>query len=1281
MRKLLRDLTPGQDYLLAFRYNDGENVSDWSPTYQFRTDGDVTPPADPLNVEWKPTGESFLATWDSPTLDGNGKVLKDFKHFEITAEANGKSKVYTTTATTWELNLVMNAEAFGGIELTVKITIKSVDNTGNKSNGISKTATEDTPPIPSVPIISNNMGLLVVEWDGKTSLGTINPFNLQYIEIHASKIQNFTPSDTTIAGRFEGWATGSQKTVLPNLDYGDKYYFKLVSVNKKIKKSPPSPQAEGTAARISGLDIEDGAISVDQINFADQLGGGRAWYDDVAPSTGVNDGDTWFDSNDKNHMYVRVAGQWVDARDAAISDAITASNQAVTAANGKNRIYPQPNQPTGGTYINGDTWFDTDDGNKPYTYINGTWTNMRDATIAAAQTAANNATTLASGKNRVYYQPSQPTGGTYVNGDMWFDTDDKNKPYIYANGTWSNARDAAISDVEISAGNAQSAANAAAIAAQNAQVAADAAATAAETADANALAASGLAGSKGKVWYQTTAPAGNSNDLWIDTTGGANTPKRWNGSAWVAVTDKTATDAAAAATTAKNAADAAQGTANTAVTNAQTAQNRADAAHGLATTANTTANGKNAITYSTGAATGSGTRAGDIWFQRNASGVIIGQWEWTGSAWQARTLDNAVIANLDAGKLTAGTISADRIAAGTITTEKLAADSVTADKIAANAVTATEILAGSINTAHMTANTINGDRIQAGTLSADKIVANSIGAGQIAAGAITADEINALAVTTAKLAANSVTAEKILAGAVTADKILAGAVTAEKINAGAVTADKIGTNQIITSSANIGTAVIDAANIASINAATITTGTMQSSLTSNYGGVDLPSWSINMNGMANFSEARIYGQLIVGSSNAAVVANNSAVSIRSYNYLPNAAGWTINGDGTVEFGSATMRGSFRTNTTGRRVEILSGGTSGEITFYAPTGLATKVQSYSSGSWPFGLETIAMRIPTANVYGGWNAFQLQSDQSAYLVTKFVNMTYGGDTTNGGGFFISHATDRGTSSVAPQLDTRMDITEVNGTRLYDNGNKLRLWLSNDGGFQLFDGSDSTGDGDLRFWIGEETTNIYGPAGINSSFQSQPQFSIQRGATIIRGRTTITGDDSYVSVTDSGVPGSSARMTFVNRNNFGGLIKYYYIAGDTGGPRIEIRGADDAGFLPVWATSFVVNSDRETKRQITDVSFDALEMVKKMRGRKYLRKGYSGGKNNEGVPDIEQFGFVTDELPKELVKGDPSSDQASGIDVMAVITALVGSIQKIDERLTAMEARIAEIDKKKK
>lgn len=62
--------------------------------------------------------------------------------------------------------------------------------------------------------------------------------------------------------------------------------------------------------------------------------------------------------------------------------------------------------------------------------------------------------------------------------------------------------------------------------------------------------AAALAGTKGKVIIQPTTPAVADRDarnLWIDTTGNNNTPKRWSGSAWEAVSDKAATDALAAA--------------------------------------------------------------------------------------------------------------------------------------------------------------------------------------------------------------------------------------------------------------------------------------------------------------------------------------------------------------------------------------------------------------------------------------------------------------------------------------------------------------------------------------------------------------------------------------------------------------------------------------------------------------------------------------------------------------------------------------------------------------
>lgn len=103
-----------------------------------------------------------------------------------------------------------------------------------------------------------------------------------------------------------------------------------------------------------------------------------------------------------------------------------------------------------------------------------------------------------------------------------------------------------ITELTAGVGNAQSSASAAQSAAQEAMAA---------------------AGQKGEVIYGTTTPGTAKRlpqNLWIDTTGNRNTPKRWNGSAWVAVTDKVATDAAAAA-------DAAMQAANEAKTEAQAA--------------------------------------------------------------------------------------------------------------------------------------------------------------------------------------------------------------------------------------------------------------------------------------------------------------------------------------------------------------------------------------------------------------------------------------------------------------------------------------------------------------------------------------------------------------------------------------------------------------------------------------------------------------------------------------------------------------------------------------
>lgn len=130
--------------------------------------------------------------------------------------------------------------------------------------------------------------------------------------------------------------------------------------------------------------------------------------------------------------------------------------------------------------------------------------------------------------------------------------DAKNK----ADAAKQAAIDAAALDATAKADAAEAAAKAVANAAQRA-----------------AEAAAEAAGNKGEVIFGSTTPAADkrlSQNLWIDTTGGLNTPKRWNGSAWVIVTDKAATDAAKAAKAAQNTADDALGKADTATRNIAT---------------------------------------------------------------------------------------------------------------------------------------------------------------------------------------------------------------------------------------------------------------------------------------------------------------------------------------------------------------------------------------------------------------------------------------------------------------------------------------------------------------------------------------------------------------------------------------------------------------------------------------------------------------------------------------------------------------------------------------
>nr|DAP73866.1 MAG TPA: tail protein [Caudoviricetes sp.] len=63
-----------------------------------------------------------------------------------------------------------------------------------------------------------------------------------------------------------------------------------------------------------------------------------------------------------------------------------------------------------------------------------------DGKIAEADKKAEKATEIANGKNTAYYSASQPTGGTYMTNDMWYDTNDGYRMYYWSGKAWTAAQ-------------------------------------------------------------------------------------------------------------------------------------------------------------------------------------------------------------------------------------------------------------------------------------------------------------------------------------------------------------------------------------------------------------------------------------------------------------------------------------------------------------------------------------------------------------------------------------------------------------------------------------------------------------------------------------------------------------------------------------------------------------------------------------------------------------------------------------------------------------------------
>ncbi len=462
----------------------------------------------------------------------------------------------------------------------------------------------------------------------------------------------------------------------------------LTSLTTRVESTEGTISSQGTA--ITGLNnsltTANGNVTAAQTaaNAANTLAGGKG---KVIVQTGAPAAadqlaqNLWIDITGGANTPKRWTGSaWAAVTDKVATDAAAAAANALSVANTKADAAALTSLTTRVTSAEGTI---SSQGTS-ITGLNNSLTTT-NTNVTAAQNAANAANTLAGGKGKVIVQTGAPAAADQQVQNLWIDiTGGANTPKRWTGGAWAVVTDKVATDAAAAAANALSVANTKADAAaltslttrvesaegtissqgtsitglNNSLTTTNGNVTAAQNA---ANAANTLAGGKGKVIVQTAAPAVAdqlAQNLWIDITGSANTPKRWNGSGWVAVTDKVATDAAAAAanalSVANTKADAAaltslttrvtsaegtissQGTSITGLNNSLTTTNgNVTAAQNAANAANTLAGGKGKVIVQTGAPAAADQLAQNLWI--DITGGANTPKRWTGSAWAAVT--------------------------------------------------------------------------------------------------------------------------------------------------------------------------------------------------------------------------------------------------------------------------------------------------------------------------------------------------------------------------------------------------------------------------------------------------------------------------------------------------------------------------------------------------------------------------------------------------------------------------------------------------------------------
>lgn len=220
MRILLRDLTPGTDYTMQLRQNDGVNVSDWSRVFNLTTMQDMVAPAHPQNATLVVNRTAFSAKWDAVTQNDDATPLLDFSHYIVTI-SNGSTSVDVKTQNTfYDLSFEANKSFFGTPQATVSVTIYAADINGNVSlPSNTASATNPPPPIPTGVVAAGIVGGVNMRWDAQI-IDDLSAYDI----FMSTSGSSFTPGPTN-----QVWKGTSNSFLYDSNSLGVVHYFKIRS--------------------------------------------------------------------------------------------------------------------------------------------------------------------------------------------------------------------------------------------------------------------------------------------------------------------------------------------------------------------------------------------------------------------------------------------------------------------------------------------------------------------------------------------------------------------------------------------------------------------------------------------------------------------------------------------------------------------------------------------------------------------------------------------------------------------------------------------------------------------------------------------------------------------------------------------------------------------------------------------------------------------------------------------------------------------------------------------